>query len=328
MSKALRCLNCRQKTLFSVVKVFYYAGKIYGLAPYSLSTLQEQANSHFSNVIVSVLIFLGERKRIFVLNPKNTLILGISTSTIYAYLASFSEKIANKPKLYFMYELIQGLKVFSTVAIILQILLKRKKFIKACSKLHEVDLLVEDLKKTLPNYSGCFALSLTCVCIPFLHLSLIGYYDYLKNNDFSALLVRFLTERLQQEINLFITFYYLFYVGVLYRRFVFINEVLVNFNSKKRRCGHALFLLKTVAKMHENLCTGARYFNDVFSLALFFIIICQVSDCFLLLYMIYRGSEWSILLKGVIYVLQTVNIMFPTRLTSVEVSSFLFLCIY
>lgn len=218
-----------------------------------------------------------------------------------------------------MYELIQGLKVFSSVAIILQILRRRKKFIKACYKMHEVDMLIKDLKKSPPHYGGYFALSLICIFIPLLHLTYIAYYS-LETNDFWTTIVHFLTERLQQEINLFITFYYLFYVSLLYRRFAFINKALLGLNKKRRR-SEVLFVLRTVAKMHENLCIGAKYFNDVFSLSLFFIIICQVSEFLLLLYMIFRGAEWNILLKALGYVLQTINILRPTRLTSVEVSS-------
>lgn len=211
------------------------------------------------------------------------------------------------------------MKVVSGAVIILQVLLRGKKFVKACNKLREVDLLIKNLEKITPYYGHFFILSLACTFVPFLHLIYIAYYYYSVKQDFYNTLLHFFTERLQQEINLFVTFYYLFYVSVLYQRFAFINKVLVSLN-KKRKLNESLLVLRTVMKMHENLCKGAKYFNEVFSLPLFLIIICQVPELLLLLYMTYIGLQWNFIAKGVGFLVQTLNILCPMRLTYVEVS--------
>lgn len=206
----------------------------------------------------------------------------------------------------------------------MQILLKREVIVKACQKLHKVDLLFKHLKNSNPYYGNYYLLTLVvCIYVPLLHLFYIAYH-YKKNRNFYETVIKFFNERIQQEINLLITFHYLFYISVLHQRFVFINKQLVDLN-KKRKTNETLFVLRTVTKMHENLCKGAKYFNDVFSLTLFLIIVCEMPELFLLMYMVYRGSDWGVIkFKAVGYALQIFNILGPTRRTLIEVRIFVF----
>lgn len=326
MNNALQRFGCNKKSLFSVIRTIICVCKIYGLAPYSLpATNRTQKCNYYLNLITNTLIALGKFDCVCeFFHPTKKLIVGISTATIYSYAATYNKKVANKPKLYVIYELIQGMKVVSCAVITLHVLLRREKFVKACRKLHNVDLLIKNLEKSTPCYNHYFLLSLACVSIPIFHVIYIAYFYHTQSQDFYATMLHFFTERLQQEINLLVTFYYSFYVTILYRRLAFINKVLLDLNNNKCK-QNSLLVLRTVIKMHEKLCKGAKYFNRMFSLPLFLLIICQGPELLLLLYMIYRGVELNVTGKFVGFLLQQLNILCPIRLAYAEVRKFVVL---
>lgn len=324
MNNALQRFGCNKKSLFSVIQTIIYVCKIYGLAPYSRpASNRTQKCNYFLNLITNTFIALGEFDCVSEFSPQQKLIVGISTATIYSYAATYNKKVANKPKLYVIYELIQGMKVVSCAVITLHVLLRREKFVKACNKLYNVDLLIKNLEKSTPCYRHYFLLSLACISIPIFHVIYIAYFYYTQSQDFYATMLHFFTERLQQEINLLVTFYYSFYVTILYQRLAFINKVLVDLNNKSKQ-KNSLLVLRTVIKMHEKLCKGAKYFNDMFSLPLFLLIICQGPELLVLLYMIYRGVELNVTGKFVGFLLQELNILCPIRLAYAEVSFYKF----
>lgn len=76
MNSALEGLSCKKKTLFSVVHIFIYVGKIYGLAPYSFSASNNtQKCNSLLNIVTNTLIFLGKLLtcKFRVLSSKNLL---------------------------------------------------------------------------------------------------------------------------------------------------------------------------------------------------------------------------------------------------------------
>lgn len=307
-------MKLQPKNFFSVIAVFHGIGKIYGLAPYSLQILLKKRQPTHLNTSINAAIFACKFKTTAKPKTKPNL-AGVSTSAIYSYASTYEERVRGKPNERVIYELIRGLKVFTFVVLTSRLLTKRARFAKACWKMHEVDLQVKVLKKAPPNYAGFYWSALIGVAMPAFHLFYVGV-KLVGKRDFQRGVVDFLTDRLEQDANLFVTFYYFFYVTVLYRRFVFVNETIFDLvgATKKRE---SLRVLRVVARMHENLCKGARYFNEVFSVPIFFIIICQLLEFLLLLYMTYRGEQ-LIIEKAIGYVLQLVNLLAPAKLATEE----------
>lgn len=252
---------------------------------------------------------------------KNVDISGITFLMIYSYTELCFSNI-HKSKIYTMHLVVLGLKVSSAVLILLQMLLRYKRFTKAFRQLYKVDVQIKKLNNTKqPLYTYYYLYFLLFyICCPLFYLV---YMIFMHDNEteWYAIFWKYFSQGIQHDINIMVTNYFFFYVITLRQRFSFINEQIATLNNasmlhKKRQSAN---LLRILTKMHEDLCKGGRYINEVMQLPLFCIIVFQLVEFIFLLYMVYHGEKTNIVINSVSYLLQMVNMLTPSRLAKIEV---------
>lgn len=245
---------------------------------------------------------------------------GISSLMLYSY-TELCRKNLKKSKIHVMYLVVLGMKVSSAILILLQILLKYKRFTKAFRQLHVVDIQIKKLGTTLPSYKYYYLYFFAFhTCYPFVRVGCM-ILQHQSGLQLGTMFSEYLSRGIQHDINIMVTNYFLFYVTAVYQKFYFINQQIASLNdakisSNKKR---SMMLLRTVTKMHEDLCKGAKYINEVLEIPMFCIIVWQMVEFIFLVYMMYHGEKTGILVNSVSYLLQMMNMLAPTRLAKMEV---------
>lgn len=307
-------------TLYSVIKLLHNFGKPYGLAPYTMNELKQRKGKIFFTILHIVLslskYFSLLLKSCFVLPV--CMLIGLSIMMGYSYMIVYYHSFRNRPKIYVMLLVILGFKVLSSCIITQQFLVKRILFIKAIEMLREVDVQIKQLKRQSPTYFYHYIFFMfVCSAIPMYHTTflLIKWSD---GEDIYPLLLNFFGSEILNGVYVFVTYYYMLYVYILYQRFSFINETLGGLNNLENK--RALVLLNSVIKMHQNLCKGAKHLNEMFSVPLFLIILCQLVEFVLLCYMVYQHEEVVVSNTAIWYAMQLILLLLPTRLVITEVT--------
>lgn len=248
--------------------------------------------------------------------------LGISSFMVYSYVTNHLRIIKRMSKVYIMFLLVLGIKVISTITILLTFLLRRRFLTKAFDKMKEVDLQIKQLNEKPLSYKTYYILFFfACSCIPIFHISYV-VINYRNTQNMLDVFDELFSQRIQHEICLFVTYYFFFYVMLLYERFALINQIIFKLNKPRiqNNPSTSFAMLCAAAKMHENLCKGAAYMNEALSVPLFFTVVSQLIEIVLMAYMTYQGENVPILESSISCVVQLLNLLIPSRLAQTKVS--------
>lgn len=241
---------------------------------------------------------------------------------VYSYVTNHLVMIKDMSKVYVMFLLVLGIKVISTITMLLTFLLRKRFLTKAFDKMKEVDLQIKQLNEKPLSYTTYYTVFFfACGFIPIFHISYI-VIKYRNDQNMLYVLCELFSQRIQHEICLFVTYYFSFYVMLLYKRFSLINKIIFKLNKPRNQNNPSASFatLCAAAKMHENLCKGAAYMNEALSVPLFFTVVSQLIEIVLMAYMTYQGESVPILASTVSCTVQLLNLLIPSRLAQTKVS--------
>lgn len=279
----------------------------------------------------SIIVCRYFSKRFFQNYNWSAIILGISATTMYAFMSLIllrhnQRYFSQVNKVVFV---LYTLRILSGLITIISMYRNQDALISAYQQLDSFDTRRKSFKEH--DYTAVYNVTIFLILsVCFLVIGIELIYYYIMEETLEVVLYDSFSNGFQFLIHLISLLYFELYVVVLTNDFKFVKLIIekLNHSSKKSNQAprNAQSTIRAISFMYDDLCKGASHINEVFSFTLFALISLNFMEVLLGLYLLSDKNtrDAKAIFWTIFYALQQFSILIPPGTVEAEVMIFNF----